>query len=89
VKYLFEVAISVWMFATSVVFPIELVGGRTGQVMRLNPMTPIIEAYRDVLLRNRVPSEPAFLVVALIAVVGLMLAWLLFHRAEFTFAENV
>ena len=27
VKYLFEVIITVWMFATSVVYPIALVGG--------------------------------------------------------------
>jgi lipopolysaccharide transport system permease protein len=89
VKYLFEVAISVWMFATSVVYPIDLVAGRTGEIMRMNPMTPIIEAYREVLLHNRVPSEGAFVVVGIISVVGLMLAWLVFHRAEFTFAENV
>ena len=55
VKYLFEVVITVWMFATSVVYPIALVGGKLGLLMRLNPMTPIIEGYRSVILFGQPP----------------------------------
>jgi lipopolysaccharide transport system permease protein len=89
VKYLFEVAITVWMFATSVVYPVELVGGRLGQVMRLNPMTPIVEGYRDVLLRASWPFSAEFLAVSVFSVFVLAFGWLRFHRAEFSFAENV
>jgi len=89
VKYLFEVAITVWMFATSVVYPVALVGGRLGLVLQLNPMTPIVEAYRDVLLRGRPPEGLVFAVVALVSLLTLAFAWLRFHRAEFEFAENV
>lgn len=89
VKYLFEVAITVWMFATSVVYPIEHVGGRLGSILLLNPMTPIVEAYRDAILRGQNPLRPSFLAVAALAVVTLAIGWLLFHRAEYEFAENV
>lgn len=89
VKYLFEIAITVWMFATSVVYPVELVGGRLGTVLRLNPMTPIVEAYRDCLLRGTNPLSPDFAIVSLFALITLAVAWLTFHRAEFSFAENV
>jgi ABC-type polysaccharide/polyol phosphate export permease len=89
VKYLFEVAITVWMFATSVVYPVSLVGGRVGTLLRLNPMTAIVDAYRDVLLHHRAPDAAAFGAVALLSVGLLLLAWLRFHRAEFSFAENV
>lgn len=89
VKYLFEVVIAVWMFTTSVVYPVELVGGRLGVAMRLNPMTPIIEAYRSVLVRGEWPSVLPLAIVALTAVVFLAAAWVSFHRSEFQFAENV
>lgn len=89
VKYLFEIAITVWMFATSVVYPVERVGGRLGAILQLNPMTPIVEAYRDVLLRGTNPFTPIFLGVCVVSLVTLGLAWLRFHRAEFEFAENV
>ena len=57
IKYLFEVAITVWMFATSVVYPAESVGGRLGQLLALNPMTQIIEAFRAVLLYGQLPNR--------------------------------
>ncbi len=88
VKYLFEVAITVWMFATSVVYPMDRIGGRLGAVLALNPMTPIIDAYRNVLLLGE-PPTPAFAAAALLSVVVLTVGWLVFHRAEFSFAENV
>jgi ABC-type polysaccharide/polyol phosphate export permease len=89
VKYLFEVVLTVWMFATSVVYPVELVGGRLGFVLSLNPMTPIIDAYRAVLLRNQWPFDTGFLVAGAVSLVLLCVSWLLFHRAEYTFAENI
>lgn len=89
VKYLFEILITVWMFATAVVYPIDRVGGRLGAVLALNPMTPIIDAYRDVLLRGTVPPAGPFGVAAAISFLTLVVAWLLFHRAEFRFAESI
>lgn len=89
VKYVFEVAIVVWMFATSVVYPVELVGGRLGLLMRLNPMTAIIEAYRSVLLYGELPPLGSLLGAAIFAVFLLICSWVAFHRSEFEFAENV
>ena len=88
VKYLFEVVITVWMFATSVVFPVDQVSGTLGAVLRLNPMTPIVDAYRSVLLLNS-PPPTSLAIAGGIAVVGLLFSWALFHRSEFTFAENI
>jgi homopolymeric O-antigen transport system permease protein len=89
VKYLFEIILTVWMFATSVVYPVDQVGGRLGAAMRANPMTPIIDGYRDVLLRGHSPFSQAFLVASVIALLTLAWGWVLFHRAEFQFAENI
>jgi lipopolysaccharide transport system permease protein len=89
VKYLFEVVITVWMFATSVVYPIDRVGGTLSVALKLNPMTPIIDAYRSVLLKGELPPPVPFAAAALLSVIILAGGWLLFHRAEFQFAENV
>src|SRR5262249_47567386 len=88
IKYLFEAAITIWMFATSVLYPTSLFTGKIGLLVRANPMTPILDAYRGVILQNTMPS-PVFYVTALLSVVFLALAWLTFHRAEFQFAENI
>ena len=58
--------------------------------MQLNPMTPIIDGYRAVLLHGQSPFTAA--------VRGSRWSsrwcsswsrWLTFHRAEFQFAENI
>ena len=88
VKYLFEIVIAVWMFATSVVYPIGRVGGRLGLLLTLNPMTHLIDAFRAVLLDQRMPGM-AFGVTFAASIVLLAGAWVMFHQAEFDFAENL
>jgi ABC-type polysaccharide/polyol phosphate export permease len=87
VKYLFEVVLQVWMFVTSVLYPLKF-EGTLGAVMRLNPMTPIIDGYRSVLLFGQAPGWD-FVASTSLALVMLMGAWLVFHRAEYAFAENI
>ena len=89
VKYLFEIIVTVWMFLSAVLYPVSAVGGWTGRLMALNPMTPILDAYRDVLLRGRFPNADIFLWTTVESMVLLAVAWVFFHRAECEFAENV
>jgi lipopolysaccharide transport system permease protein len=88
VKYLFEVAISVWMFASSVVYPADRIGGTLGAVLALNPMTHLIDAFRAVLLDQRMPGM-AFGLTFAASIAMLAGAWVMFHLAEFDFAENL
>ena len=89
VKYLFEIILTVWMFLTAVLYPVDQVGGIAGRIMALNPMTPILDGYRDVLLRGRLPDPATFLIATLLSVLVLIGAWIVFHRAEYKFAESV
>lgn len=89
VKYLFDVVISVAMFTTCVVYPIERVGGVAGQLLGLNPLNAIIDGYRAVLLRGTLPATGPFVAAAIISLVLLLAAWLIFHRGELAFAENL
>lgn len=89
VKYLFEIVITVWMFITSVLYPMNAVGGRLATIMYLNPMTPIIDGYRNVLLLGRSPFTPTFAIASLISLLVFAWAWIVFHRAEYSFAEGI
>jgi ABC-type polysaccharide/polyol phosphate export permease len=77
------------MFATSVVYPIERVGGWMGRILALNPLNAIIDAYRAVLLTGTLPAPGPLAMAAGFSVVLLLGAWLVFHRGELTFAENI
>lgn len=89
VKYIFDVVLTVWMFASAVVYPIDGVSGWIGTLMRINPMTGIVEAYRSVLLYGTTPDPVSFGTAAVLGCVLLPLTWLLFHHLEFTFAERI
>lgn len=89
VKYIFELVLTVWMFMSAVLYPVSEIGGTTGKIMAFNPMTPILEGYRDVLLRGHLPDGTSFMITTVLSVVLLFVAWVVFHRAEYEFAENV
>ena len=89
VKYLLEILITLWMFATSVVYPVERIGGKLGPLLALNPMTPIIEAYRALVLHGRLPEAGPFGWAAAASFLLLAVSWVAFHRAEFRFAERI
>ena len=89
VKYLFEVFVMLWMFASSVLYPLNDVASRWKVLLALNPMTPIIDAYRDVILFGRLPPMHEFAAVTAASLVALVIAWVMFHRSEYQFAEFI
>ena len=89
VKYLFEVFISAWMFATSVLYPIDCVVGEWSALYYLNPMNAIIDGYRRAILLGASPMSSAFAGSAVFTFLLLAWSWWFFHRAEPGFAENV
>ena len=89
VKYIFELVLNVWMFASAIVYPVDAIGGVAGMVIRANPMTAVVEAYRHVLLYGTPPDPLSFGSAAILSVVLLPTTWVVFHRSEFRFAENI
>ena len=89
VKYIVDVLLAIGMFSTTALYPATTVGGRTGLVLQLNPLSIIIDAYRSVLFTNSAPLLPPFLVTLAGSAVLVLWAWLVFHRAEYQFAESV
>ena len=90
VKYVLEVVLLVGMFATSVVYPIKAadLGGWT-RLLALNPMTHIIDAYRQTLLAGQPPHAPGFAYAAALSAVVFLWGLKKFHECEFLFAERV
>jgi ABC-type polysaccharide/polyol phosphate export permease len=88
VQFILQVGMLLWMFASSVVYPIPRAGGLEWLVYA-NPMTPFIDAYRGLILSGRIAFEPPFWVASAIALVLLVLAWRWFRRVEGRFGELV
>ena len=89
VKYLFDAVLTIWMLASSVVYPIGIVGGRLGRLMMWNPMAVIIDAYRALMFGSVLPPIAPLIVIGAGSLLLLMIAWVMFHRSEFVFAERI
>lgn len=89
VRYLVGVAVPLWMWATPVVYPLDAADPALRRVLALNPATPIVEGWRAILFDGRLPDLTGLAVTALVASVGLVLAWRVFHRLESSFAELI
>jgi lipopolysaccharide transport system permease protein len=90
VQYVFDVIVLVWMFASPVF--VETRGrhfiGKIDVFADLNPMHPILEGYRDVLLNGGFTNPWHFVLGAAWAVAFLLFGFLVFARWEPLFAER-
>ncbi len=89
VGFLFRSLIQLWMFLTCVVYQLDSATGWKRLIIQLNPMTPIIRAYRDGLLFGRLPLSPAFAGATAVSILILIIGWRWFRRREFEFAEYI
>lgn len=88
VKYIVEVILTFGIFFTPVFYEAEMFG-KWAPVLLLNPIGAILEAINDVVVLHHAPNMYWLGYSALWAVLGFLIAWNIFHRAEFAFAENI
>lgn len=90
VKYLFAVGIQMWMFLTNVLYPLPTDGaGALRMLTTINPMVPIISAYRDIVIHGRLPEVVPFLTALMVAVGFAASGWAMYRALEGRFAERV
>ncbi len=88
VRHLFALGLQIWLYATPIIYPVSLVPERLRPYYFLNPMTGVIEAYRDILLRGEAPGTYLFISI-FISLVIFIIGYSFFKRVEFQFADVV
>ena len=80
-------ALTLWMFLTPIMYPVDAVPERFRWVLSLNPMTFVIDAYRASVLGASLPSLTAMAVFASVALVVFVFGHWVFSRAKPAFAD--
>ena len=88
VKYIVEVILTFGIFFTPVFYEASMFG-RWESILLLNPVGAILEAINAVVVLHQAPNLYWVVYSAIWAVVGSLLSWTIFHKAEFAFAENI
>jgi lipopolysaccharide transport system permease protein len=88
VKYLVEVLLTYGVFFTPVFYSASMLG-KWGFVLLINPVGPILESLRNTIILHRGPNLPWLAYSAVWAILGLLITWKIFKRAEASFAESI
>ncbi len=88
-EYILGIVTMAWMYMTPVVYSLEMVPERLRPLMNLNPMTPVITAYRDVLYSRQVPHISTLASAFVLGIIVLAIGTVSFQKLQRGFAEEL
>jgi len=77
----------VWMYLTPIVYPREMVPAKFKAIILLNPLTSLINAYRDIFLRNRMPNINELLIFSIFAIISFIIGYKVFENTQRMFSD--
>ena len=89
-QYIMGIITMAWQFLSPVMYSVDRVPERFQNLyLLLNPMAPIIIAYRDILYYAKVPELSTLLLALCMGVVLFVIGWFSFDRMQRHFAEEM
>lgn len=88
-EYILGILTMAWMYLTPIVYSIDIVPSGLMPIFNLNPMTPIIVAYRDILYYKQLPQLSTLLQGAALGSIVLIIGAILFRKLQKRFAEEL
>lgn len=89
VEYILGIVTMAWQFLTPVMYGLDQVPQEITWVFNLNPMTPVIIAYRDILYYGVVPKMETLVRAIVFGVIVLLFGILVFGKLKRHFAEEL
>jgi|SRR5659263_139740 len=89
INQIWEVLIQIGFFLSPIVYPLTLIPGKYQFYYMLNPITRLIEMYRNVLINGKVPGLVDFGIVIIFGIVLFILGSWLFGKLSPRFAEEI
>ena len=88
-EHILAIIAMAWLYATPICYPETMVPEKYLSLYRLIPVTPIVNAYRDVLYYGRTPDLTTLLIAIGIGLVTVLIGVLVFGRLQRRFAEEL
>lgn len=88
-EYIINFFIMMLFYGTPVLYSMDMFPTKIRMILNLNPMTPIIESYRDIFFYQKLPNFSSLGIVFLASVILLFLGIKIFKKLEKGFAEEL
>lgn len=88
-EHILNIVVMIWFYLTPVVYTMDMIPKEYRFWFYLNPMTGIINFYRDILYYKQMPSFSSFGGVLVYGVLMIILGYFIFDRLQKKFAEEL
>lgn len=89
-RYLMTFGVQLWMYVTPIIYPLSIIPEKYKWIILLNPMAPIIEAFKNGILGTVTPIDTfALLYSVFFTISALICGILLFNKVESTFMDSI
>lgn len=88
-EYIVQFFINILFYATPILYQSTLFPEKIRWILYLNPMTQIVEAYRNIFLYHQLPDVMGILYVIIVSLIIFALGLAIFRKLEKGFAEQV
>jgi ABC-2 type transport system permease protein len=88
-QHILGIVAMAWQFLSPVLYSIDLVPEQARPIFMLNPMTPVITAYRDILYNAQAPTMQTLTMAFFFGILVIVFGFLLFGRLKRGFAEEL
>lgn len=89
IQYLLSLILTLWMYLTPVIYPADIVPAKYKILFQLNPLSVIINAYRQTVLGGGVPNYTSLIIALAVSLVTLLIGFSYFKSREKIFADNI
>ena len=89
IMHLYSVFMTGLMYLTPVIYPMSILPEPVRLVVSLNPLTNIVEMFRDVMFYNAVPTFSSLLIGIIESIIILVLGMYVFYKNQDEFILNI
>lgn len=89
IQYVLNLILMLWMYLTPVMYPVEILPEKYRFVFSLNPMSVIVNAYRQVILGGGPPNLQSLSIALVMSLAIFVVGFYFFKRMEGKFADYV
>ena len=88
-QHFIGVLLQLFFYATPIVYAVDTIPENFRWILKYNPMTYIIEGYRDIFWGQTAPDITTLLIVLAVGIVLCILGYLIFNKLQKKFAEEL
>ena len=88
-QHFIGVLLQLFFYATPIVYSVETIPENFRWILKINPMTYIIEGFRDIFYYHQIPDVKMLSIILLLGIVLCIVGYLIFNKLQKKFAEEL